>query len=77
MPPGHSPRFKRVKENGEPSLRKLYLVQASDGEFVVGRVQQLRRTNNAVIYRFQPAGIKDMIEPFDIEPRSIVAELVR
>ena len=76
MPPGHSPRFKRVKENGEPSLRKLYLVQASDGEFVVGRVQQLRRTNNAVIYRFQPAGIKDMIEPFDIEPRSIVAELV-
>lgn len=75
MPPGFSPRFKRVKEGTEPSLRKVYLVEAPDGEFMVGRIQVLRRGGNNTVYRFSPAAVQDTVDPFDTDPQKIVAEL--
>jgi ATP-dependent helicase YprA (DUF1998 family) len=76
MPAGFVPSFKRVTLDGEPSIKKVYLVRADDGEFLVGRIQRLRRTNDTVVYRFQPSGIKDLVEPFDTKPSCVVAELV-
>jgi hypothetical protein len=75
MPNDCDPKFKRLKLDGEPSLRKVYLVRAPSGEYVAVRIQRLRRTDGEVVYRCQPANPRDVVEPFNTRLEDVVAEL--
>jgi len=78
LPRNRAPRFSRLEETAEISLREFYLVRGPDGQCVVGRVQRQQSGDGAYEFRFLPGNHMDGLSSFSISDRqAIVAVLGR